>query len=900
MDGFRQLLCRLTAVLRRKRLDAEMAEEMRLHLELRAQANLDAGMPPDDARREARRQFGGVAQIEETCRDERTIRWIEQLVQDVRHAARTLSGAPVFTAVAVLSLALGIGANSAIFSLLNAVLLRSLPVRAAHELREVSWVGRNPRVSNYTGSGMGRTGSGLTYACSFSYPAYCNLRDRAAGFTDVFAFFPLISATALAEGQATIVDGLLVSGNFFRGYGSQTLIGRPISDADDRPGAAPAAVITYSCWERLFSLDPNVIGRSITLNRSVFTIIGVLPRSFAGPFPGDPTDVYVPLSAQPQLAPGRPLSSSRHWWVQIMARLAPGANEEQARASLEALFLEELRLSDNRMENPGILLEDGSRGPLMTRRRMGQPLWLLMAVVGLVLLITCANLASLLLARGEARRHEMSMRAALGASRGRLIRQQITESLLLTLAGGVLGLALASWIKGGMLQFLTGRFAGNLRFDARTDSNVLTFTLAISVVTAILFGLLPALRATRVDPVEGLRDRPGLGTPRLRLGRILVSLQVGLSVVLVIVAGLMVRTFVNLAQVDPGFDPENLLVFRLNPAQAGYEGPRLAGYFESMRQSLAALPGVTAVGLSDHALVGGGISSEGISIPGRTAAPDEHLQSSQMIVSDSFFAAMGMGLRGGRNFAAADTEKGPKVVIVNEVFAQSFFAGANPLGKQFRIGSDAYEIIGICGNAKYDSLRRAVEPTMYLLDRQNPTGAMYFEVRSAVPPVSLTLWARKAAAAVDPEIPLADLATQRVLMRESISVEQLFATLCSSLALLAVLLSFIGLYGLIAYNVARRTGEIGIRMALGARPRDVAGPILREALMMAGAGIAIGLPAALALSQVIRAGLYGVALYDPATLAGGTVLLLIIAVLAAWIPARRAARIDPLAALRCE
>ncbi len=530
MDSLRQVISRLIAMLYRNKRDREMAEEMCLHLELRTRANIEAGMTPEEARRAARRQFGGVDQIQEVCRDQRGIIWIEHLLQDLRHAMRTLAGSPAFTAVAVLSLALAIGANTAIFSLLNAVLLRSLPVKNAHELREVIWTGRNPSLSNYTGSGMGRTGSGFTYAGSFSYPCYRDFRDRAIGFAEVFAFFPLNNLTAIARGRASITGGLMVSGNFFSGYGAQPLIGRAITPADDQPGAVPVAVITYSLWERLFSLDPGVVGGTITLNKNAFTIIGVLPRGFAGPLPGDPTDVYVPMSAQPQLVPNRPLSSPRHWWVQVMARLAPGANEAQAQASLELVFRQALNASDNTIEQPGIRLEDGSRGPLMIRRRIGEPLWLLLAVVGLVLLIACANLASLLLARGAARRHEMAVRAALGAGRMRLIRQQLTESLLLALTGGGLGLAFASWLKAGLLGFMTGSFPDDLRFDLRIDLNVLGFTLGLSILTAVLFGLVPALRATRVDPAAGLKSRSTLGAPHLRLAKVLVSVQVGLSV----------------------------------------------------------------------------------------------------------------------------------------------------------------------------------------------------------------------------------------------------------------------------------------------------------------------------------------------------------------------------------
>jgi len=899
MNWLKELSQHLVALLHKEKVDVAMAEEMRLHLELRTQANIDAGMSPEEARRAARRRFGGVDQIQETCRDQRGVPWIEHLNQDLRYALRTLTRSPGFAAVAVLSLALGIGVNTTIFSLLNAVMLRSLPVRNPHELRVVNWVGRNPEVSNYTGDGMGRTATGLTYSGSFPYPAYRDFRDRGTGFADVFAFFPLSNITAIVPGQAGVAMGLMVSGNFFAGYGAQTLIGRPIAPEDDRPAAAPVAVITYRCWERYFSLDPGVIGQSVTLNQNAFTIIGVLARGFAGPLVGDPFDFYIPLSAQPQMAPTRPLGSGKHWWVQIMARLAPDANEAHAQASLDVLFRQALSASDTKMERPGIWLEDGRRGPLKTRQQIGQPLWALLAVVGLLLLIVCANLAGLLLARGAARQHEMAVRAAMGANRGRLIRQSLTESMVLSLAGGCLGLVLAAWGKAG-LPALLARFQENIQFDTSLDANVLGFTFGVAIVATLLSGLLPALRASRVDPAAGLKDRSALGSPRLRLGKVLVSVQVGLSVLLVVVAGLLIQTFANLSRVDPGFDPENLVVFRLNAGQAGYKGTQLENFFENVRRSLAVIPGVRSVALSDLALMGGGLSSSGISIPGRAAGLNEHLQACQLIVSDSFFATMGIRMLQGRDFGPADTATSPKIAVVNESFARSFLPNKNPVGQAFDSEPYTYQIVGVCRDAKYNNLRNEIQPTMYFPYSQYPVNSMYFEVRSVLPALALAPAIRKVVAAVDPKIPVADLRTQQQLLDNSVLPERLFASLCSFLALLAVLLSYIGLFGLMAYNVARRSGEIGIRMALGARPGDVARPIVREALLLAAAGLAAGVPIALALARIIRGALYGVEPYDPTTIVGGSVILLVIAGLAAWIPARRAAKVDPITALRCE
>ncbi|MGA2862981.1 MAG: ABC transporter permease [Verrucomicrobiota bacterium] len=901
MKTLRTIWKEIRSLCRRRAVKREIDEELRFHLEQRAADNLAAGMSPEEAGRAARRRFGNVQSIREGCRDVRGASLGETTLQDIRFGLRMLRKNPGFTAVAVLSLALGIGVNTGIFSLLNAVLLRSLPVRNPHELRVINWVGRSPELHNFSSSSaMGRLPTGLTYSGTFPYPAYRDFRDRGTGFAEVFAFSPLYGVTMVARGDASTTGGLLVSGNFFTGYGAQTLLGRPITAGDDQPGAPPVTLITYRLWERQFGLDPNVLGQTVTLNKNAFTIIGVLPRDFVGPFPGDPADFYAPLSAQPQLAPNFPLTSPSHWWVDIMARLAPHANEAQAQASLEVFFRQALRASDSRIEQPGIWLADGRRGPSnIIRQRAALPLWGLQASVGLVLLIACANLASLLLARGAARQHEMAVRAAIGAGRWRLVRQLLTESLVLSLAGGGLGLLFAWWAKAVLLSFLSG-FQDIFHFDARTDTHVLLFTLGLSVATALLFGLLPAVRAACVDPAAGLKDRAALGAPRLRLAKVLVSLQVGLSVLLVVLAGLVIQTFANLSRTNPGFNPENLLLFRLNAAQPGREGQRLLNLYENLRQSIAAIPGVRAVAFSDVALIAGSESLSGISIPGRPANPNQPLQAWQMVVSDAFFSTMGMNLLLGRDFDPADTGASPKVAVVNETFARSFFPGESPLGRSFTLGGADCQIVGVCRDAKYAELRKDAPPTMYLCCRQTSVGGMYFEVRSVLPPLSLVPAVRQAVAAFAPDLPLAEIKTQRQQIDRSIAPERLLLSLSCFLALLALLLSCIGLYGLMAYQVARRTAEIAIRMALGARPQDVARPIVRDAALLAATGVAFGLPVAFGLTHLVRAVLYGVQPYDPATLIGSAVLLLCVAALAAWIPARRAARVNPMTALRYE
>jgi predicted permease len=818
--------------------------------------------------------------------------------QDIRYGLRQLRKSPGFTAVAVISLALGIGANTAIFSLINGVLFKSLPVRDPHELRVINWACFELSVGHFSGS-TNRNKSGRLYSGSFPYPTYCDFRDQATGFSEVFAFSELGNVTVVANGTAFTADGLMVSGNFFKGYGAQTLIGRPILPRDDRSDAEPVAVITYRAWERRFGLDPNVLGRTVTLNKSGLTVVGVLPRRYAGPLAGDQADFYVPMAAQPQLKSGYPLASRDHWWLQIMGRLSPKASEAQARASLEVLFDQTLAVSTSKLKQPSILLEDGSRGPLMQRKWAAQPLFVLQGVVGLVLLIACANMAGMLLARGTARQHEMMVRAAIGAGRWRLIRQSLVESLILSLAAAACALVISSWLKTGIMNFITASI-GNIHFNMALDARVLLFTLGAAVATTLLFGFLPALRVSRVNLTCGLQSARLQGASRARLGKVLVVMQVALSLLLVAGTGLLVRSLLNLKNVDPGFDTENLLVFRLNAGDAGYNGTERTEYYDTIGRSIAGIPGVDSVAFSNTSLLAGNISSFGFSLPGRPANPDQNLQANVLTVSEAFFNTMGIPLLRGRAFAGTDTQTSTRVMIVNNAFVHTFFSDENPLGHYVKMGKNEYQIIGVCGNTKYHNVRSEIAPTMYHSYRQAPSGSVSFEVRTILPELSLAPAVRKVVAGIDESIPIQELTTQTDLFNRSIVMERLSTALCSSLALLAVVLACIGLYGLLAYDVAQRIGEIGVRMALGARPTDVAWPILRQAMLLATIGVAIAMPVTLALSKTMRSVVYGIKPHDPFTMIGAAVLMIAVAALAAWIPARRAAKIDPMEALRYE
>jgi predicted permease len=790
--------------------------------------------------------------------------------------------------------------------MINGILYKSLPVRNPHELRVINWTGRkkmrqrNGHWHDYQGN-IGDTMSHKMYGGSFPYPAYQHFAEQVKGFSDLFAFSSGEHRITISAGDtASLANAHMVSGNFFKGYGARVLIGRPITPEDDRLDAPPVAVLTYPFWQRAYGLDPRVIGRTLVLRNTGFTIIGVLPRDYVGPQAGERrTDFYVPMMAQPQFMgeEDKKLRSYNAWWVQIMGRLAPGVDEAQVQRSLELLFSHVLNRSEVEIERPGIFLQKGQHGVLIGRRETARPLWFLQGVVGLVLLIACTNLVGLLLARGAARQHEMAVRAALGAGRWRLVRQSLTESVILSLAGVCLGLVFSSWIRAAVTGFVIDP-SGNQHFNLQIETNVLIFALIVGVVTALLSGLFPALRAGNTDPSVGLKDSGSRGAPRLRLGKVLVTTQVGLSIILVVVGGLLTRTLVNLYRTDPGFDTENLLLVPINPGQSLSPSNDMKGFYGTVREKIAGIPGVRSVALSNFTLLGGSGRSPEISIPGR---PDEgQIESLQLVVSDGYFETMGINLLQGRDFRATDTEDSQRVAIVNEEFGRSFFPNESPVGQFITVQGDRCQIVGLCSNQKYHDLRQSISPIFYMPNTQNRWLFMTYIVRSVLPPMSLIPAVRQAVAEVDRNLPLEGITTQKLVLKESFAKERLYASLCGSLALLALVLSCIGLYGIMAYNVARRTGEMGIRKALGARSWDVAQQVLREALTLTVIGVAIGLPVALALVCLIRSIFYGIAPYDPLTIFGTVTIMVTVTFLAAWIPARRAAKIDPMNALRYE
>jgi predicted permease len=820
------------------------------------------------------------------------------LLQDIRHAFRQLRKSPGFTAVAVVSLAFGIGAGTAVFSLVNAILLRSMPVPSPQELRVLRWNGVEARVPSLNGQSIDI--GNRTTADAFHHPAFLQLREHCAAQAEVFGFSPNDEVIARARGEAFAISGMMVSDNFFSTLGVRPFLGRPLVPGDDFASAATNVVISHGVWENQFGLDPAVIGQTLTLNTTPFTIVGVLPPEFPDVMPGLPRDFYVPMAAQSPFL-YRPIHEDFHWFVRLMARLKPGARDAQLRAALEVAFA---RGAGAIMKEPKVLLEPGNAGLTLDRVNYQRSLLLMLGAVGLILLVTCANLAGLSLARGAARQHELSVRAALGAGRWRLIRQSLSESFLLALLGGGLGVLLALCGRTAISRLLAGSVEG-LRYDLSLDHKVLGFSLFITMLTALLSGLLPALRAGRANPADGFDARGS--APRLLAGRVLVAMQICFSLLLMIGAGLYVRTLINLSRIDAGFDTRKLLLFQLNVKGSGYANAQPKDFYARVQTELAAIPGVQSASLIEFPLISGGGSTGGFStFSGRPNLTGTNMETRRLRVGETFFQTLGIPLLQGRGMEATDDEARPKVIVVNETFVRRYLPKENPLGLTLNMWNVDWEIVGVCRDAKYNALRQSIPPTTYFPFRQmfysrfakTHLRQPYFAIRTSQPPLSLVASVRKVVAALDADVAMTDIATQEAIRDRAIGQERLLAILCGALAALALLLSCIGLYGLMAYHVARRTGEIGIRMALGATDRDIAGPILSEALLLGALGVTAGVPASLGLARVIQGHLFGVAPNDPITLIGTSVLLILVALLSAWLPARRAAKVDPTTALR--
>jgi len=915
--------------------EAAIVEELAQHLDESYAELLASGVSEADAYCQVRAELHdgellthGLQRVERFSNPEpivlgtnRRTNMIADLWQDLRFGARMLAKQPGFTLIAMLSLALGIGANTAIFSLLDAVVLKTLPVREPQELALFNWLSGPKRMArNVLGDIGPDKATGLTTSTSFSYLSFERLRDRNPSLVDVFAFMPR-SFSVHANDQAEFVQGQLVSGGYYAGLGVQPLLGRGISVADDQAGASPVAVITHRYWERRFNNDPAVIGKPIKVNQIPCTIVGVTPPGFYGALQvGQAADVSIPLALEPQLSPTNSrLSKPWMWWLRVMGRLKPEVTAEQARAELELAFQQSAQegwasapaqnqptpAMQEPRDVPLLRVADGSQGLAELRKKRAQSLTILMVVVGLVLLIACANIANLLLVRAATRRKEIAVRLALGAGRFRLLRQLLTESILLAGLGGALGVVLAYWGKD-LLLALQPWGGGELALDLKLDFRVLSFTTIISLLTGLLFGLTPALRATRLDLTPTLKDtaRNSSGDARSSLSKALVVAQVALSLVLLIGAGLFTRTLRNLQSLETGFNHENLVTFGLNPRLNNYPNAQIAQLFHRLLERLETIPGVRAVTLSQYPILAGSRNDAPIFVQGQASQANDGSNALVNDVAANFLDTLQIPILRGRGLTSQDDERAPRVAVVNQAFARKYFGAEDPLGKRFGLdgpkNSGQFEIVGLAQDAKYFQMRGAMPPTVYLPYFQEPASDASFAVRTTGEPTAMIASIRQAVREIDGSLPISDFKTVRQQVESGWAQERLFATLSSFFGLLAVMLAAIGLYGVMAYSVARRRNEIGIRMALGAQRRDVIRLVLRESLLLVALGAGIGLATALATTRLISAQLFGLAPTDPLTITAATLLLLAVATLAGYLPARKAAQTDPMLALRDE
>jgi predicted permease len=823
---------------------------------------------------------------------------------DLRYAFRTLSRAPVFTAVAVLSLALGIGANTAIFSLLDQVLLRLLPVRDPEQVV----------VLHEAGVKQGSFSSDNSETV-LSYPVYRDLRDRSQVFAGVIARAQA-SVTLIANDQAEQARAETVSGNFFDVLGVRPVIGRLLSASDDMmPGGHPVVVLSYGYWTRRFGTSTAILNQTVRVNGLPMTVVGVAQRSFHGLISGQTPDIYLTLSMKAQASPGwNGFNDYSMHWINLFARLKPGMHIRQAEAAIAPLYHALLEEENARMSGRPprfrtqflqnrLQLRPASQGINQLSRQWEKPLLVVMVMVGLVLLIACANVANLLVARAAGRRKEIAIRLALGASRWSLVRQLLVESLTLSLAGGLLGLVFSYWMTKGLIGFVNS-LGGWLQ--AHVDIRLLAFTFALAMITGVLFGLAPAISATRADVTPVLKDHGSSASKgQARFRRALVSAQVALSLVLLIGAGLFVRSLINLLHHDLGFRAEHLLLFSINPALGGYKNPDALALLDRIQDRLRALPGVVSVAASQGMPLSHSNSTGNVTVEGYNAAEDENTDCDHNLLSPGYFRTLGVPLVAGREFTAADTAAAPKVVIVNETFARHFFKGRNPLGHHMTPGAGTVkldmEIVGVVRDSRYSSIREKTSRFFYNpLAQQRNWQRVSVAVRTAVDVPTLEAQARAIVREIDSNLPVFGARRMQVQVEESIYIERLIASLAAAFGALATLLATVGLYGVIAYMVARRTVEIGIRMALGASRRRILGLVMREVGLLALAGLVVGTPCALAGARYVESQLFGIRAADPWIIIGAVTALGVAAVLAGYLPARRAVTIDPLRALRYE
>ncbi len=908
-------------VVKRQPLEGALEMEVRFHLDSYTSDLIRSGVPAAEAARRARIEFGGIESHKDAIRASIGLRWWDDLWGDLQYGVRILWKSPGFTTIAVMSLALAIGANTAIFSLANQLLYARLGVPHPEQLRLLTVIAdKHSAVHSSWGSIYPIPGGGYR-TDSFTYPIYEQLRRENRVLGDIFAFKDNIQANATIDGSAQAIQLELVSGNLYEQMGVRTVLGRPILSSDDvAPGTGAVATISEGFWERALGRAPDAIGKVITVNMTPVTVIGVNPRAFTGARSVQTSpDIFMPLSMIPlvkgELGNSGPLlSSSNLWWVQLMAREKPGVSVEQAGAGLNVALSGAIHgtmsvAKDDTM--PRLELEDGSRGLNFDGRHFAQPMHVLLAVVGFVLLIACANIANLMLARSSARQREMSVRLALGAGRGRVLRQVLTESLMLAAVGGAVGLLLGYLSRAALPKLLLNpleREGMNVPFDWK----VFCFTTGVTLATGMLFGIAPAWNATRAEIGTAIKDG-GKGSTKQRKGwsgRAIVAFQIALSTLLVAGASLFVRTLINLNAVDVGFRTDDLVLFDLNPPSKQYPAPQDVALHARVEQALRAVPGVEGVTLTDIPLVADSQSESDFEVEGvpqRNEPDGPGSGAMQATVGQDFLSVMGIPIVAGRNFTAQDVEAPQRFSIVNQALARRYFPNQNPIGRRFTMDDSKtknrswLEIVGVSADTRYSNLQQASPPLHFDLYRQSKDigGATYI-VRTRMKPDSIVPSLRSVVQGIDRDLPVMNVRTQRQQIDATIVQERIFASLTAAFGILALALACVGIYGIMAYAVSQRTNEIGIRLALGAERNQVQGMVLKEAGWLAALGVVVGVVAALGLGRLIKSMLYGLQPSDPASLVGAAVVLLGVALLAGWVPAMRASRVEPMEALRHE
>ncbi|MHB1938750.1 MAG: ADOP family duplicated permease [Acidobacteriaceae bacterium] len=898
----------------RRKMTGDLSEEMQQHLDEKIEAFVVSGMPREEAVHAARRAFGNATLIEQRSREVWMWPLVESIWADIKFALRQLRKSPGFTAVVVLTLALGIGANTAIFSLVNAVLLRSLPVRNPDELVVMQWSAHTwPNLTGTSNYGdCASDGNPASYGgCSLSYPMFQEIARRRDLFSSAMAFAGPVRMDLNGIGPANIAQGEMVSGDYFETLGVRAALGRTLQPADEKPGAAPVAVLDYGYWQRAFGGATTIVGRTVRLNNVVFTIVGVADRGFTRLTPGKSLDLWVPLQQAKPLRfwAATATSDAGFWWLTVVGRLQPGISRAQAQAAMNVWFVNQTthgaKPAWKATDDQRLRLLPAQSGLTGFRARFGEPLMLLMAAVGIVLVIACANVAWLMLARGAARESELAVRIAVGAGKRRVIRQLLTESLLLSCAGAALGTLVAYMGATGLATFFSRNAYAPMQLDLHPNAPVLLFAIGVAVLTGIGFGLAPAFRGAQANLAMELKGNSATtrygSRRRFGLGSGLVVLQVALSVVVLSGAGLLLRTLDKLHRIDPGFDTRNLLLFSIEPELAGYQGPRTAELYANLQRRLAALPGVVSASYSSGALLGGGIWKGEVDVEGR--ADKNSVETQMLSVGPDFFTTMKIPLAAGRMIRPEDLNGKPLVAIVNQAFVQKFIRGRNPIGLHLGgIGDDdakdpQWTIVGVVRDTKYQNLRSAEAPTTYVPLMK---GGATFVLRTAAAPAVFMPAVRQIVNNTDRNLPVIRMRTQSETVDRTLFNERLVARLFGLFGALGLALACIGVYGLLSYEVARRTREIGIRSALGAQRVDLLLQVVRQGLVLLVCGVAAGIGVAMGVTHLLASLLYDVRPTDAVTFCGVAALLICVGLVACFLPARRAASIDPMQALRAE